>query len=52
MLLLTDICERESDRMTGLNYIKIWNASMLQTNDVRDAMLAGLQKRKATFSKL
>merc|ERR1712029_55648 len=36
----------------GLNYIKVWNASMLQTKDVQDAMLAGIQKRKATFSKL
>ncbi|KAK4540386.1 hypothetical protein LTR36_009243 [Oleoguttula mirabilis] len=36
----------------GLNYIKVWNASALQTKDVPDAMMASLQKRKATFSKL
>ncbi|KAK5112551.1 hypothetical protein LTR85_011243 [Meristemomyces frigidus] len=36
----------------GLNYIKVWNAAALQTMDVKNAMLAGIQKRKATFSKL
>lgn len=38
--------------ISGLNYIKVWNAGMLQTQDVKDATLAGLQKRKTTFSKL
>lgn len=41
-----------ADESVGLNYVKIWNAGALQTKDVQDAMLAGLQKRKATFSKL
>jgi delta(3,5)-delta(2,4)-dienoyl-CoA isomerase len=36
----------------GLNYTAIWNAAMVQTQDVKDAMLSGLQKRKPTFSKL
>ncbi|KAK4981610.1 hypothetical protein LTR66_009854 [Elasticomyces elasticus] len=36
----------------GLNYVAVWNAAMLQTKDVKDAMLAGLQKRKPTFEKL
>ncbi|KAK3709134.1 hypothetical protein LTR37_011113 [Vermiconidia calcicola] len=36
----------------GLNYIKIWNASMVQTKDVEDSMLAGLKKTKPTFAKL
>jgi Delta3,5-Delta2,4-dienoyl-CoA isomerase len=35
-----------------LNYIKVWNAAMLQTKDVEDAMLAGLKKTKPTFAKL
>ncbi|KAF2130320.1 delta-delta-dienoyl-CoA isomeras-like protein [Dothidotthia symphoricarpi CBS 119687] len=36
----------------GLHYTAVWNAAMLQTQDLKDAMLSGLQKRKATFSKL
>jgi len=36
----------------GLNYVKALNAAMVQTKDVKDAMLAGIQKRKPTFSKL
>jgi delta(3,5)-delta(2,4)-dienoyl-CoA isomerase len=36
----------------GLNYTAVWNAAMLQTQDVKDAMMSGLQKRKPTFSKL
>lgn len=36
----------------GLNYTATWNAVMLQTQDVKDAMLSGLQRRKPTFSKL
>jgi len=36
----------------GLNYTAVWNAAMLQTQDVKDAMLSGLQKRKPTFAKL
>ncbi|KAH7093230.1 ClpP/crotonase-like domain-containing protein [Paraphoma chrysanthemicola] len=36
----------------GLNYTAIWNAAMLQTQDVKDAMMSGIQKRQAKFSKL
>jgi delta(3,5)-delta(2,4)-dienoyl-CoA isomerase len=36
----------------GLNYTAVWNAAMLQTQDVKDAMLSGIQKKTATFSKL
>ncbi|KAF2193725.1 ClpP/crotonase [Zopfia rhizophila CBS 207.26] len=36
----------------GLKYTAIWNAAMVQTRDVKDAMLSGLQKRKPTFAKL
>ncbi|PPJ61228.1 hypothetical protein CBER1_06704 [Cercospora berteroae] len=38
----------------GLDYIAVWNAAMLQTKDVSDALLAGLgkNKRKPVFAKL
>ncbi|TKX20631.1 enoyl-CoA hydratase/isomerase-like protein 3 [Elsinoe australis] len=36
----------------GLNYTAIWNAGYTQTADMRDAILAGLKKRKVTFAKL
>lgn len=36
----------------GLNYTAAWNAAMLQTQDMKDAMLSGMQKKKVTFSKL
>jgi delta(3,5)-delta(2,4)-dienoyl-CoA isomerase len=36
----------------GLNYTAVWNAAMLQTQDMKDAMLSGLQKKTAKFSKL
>ncbi|KAI9693383.1 MAG: hypothetical protein M1820_009312 [Bogoriella megaspora] len=36
----------------GLEYTAIWNSAMLQTSDVKDAIMAGLQKRKPTFEKL
>ena len=38
--------------MLGLNYIANVNMAMLQTTDVKDAMLAGLKKTKPTFAKL
>lgn len=43
---------RERTVADGLHYTAVWNAAMLQTQDVKDAMLSGLQKKKATFSKL
>jgi delta(3,5)-delta(2,4)-dienoyl-CoA isomerase len=36
----------------GLKYTAVWNMGMLQTQDVKDAMLSGMQKKKPTFSKL
>jgi delta(3,5)-delta(2,4)-dienoyl-CoA isomerase len=36
----------------GLKYTAIWNAGMLQTQDTKDAMLAGLQRRTPKFAKL
>jgi delta(3,5)-delta(2,4)-dienoyl-CoA isomerase len=36
----------------GLNYTAVWNAAMLQTQDVKDAMMSGLKKTKPVFSKL
>lgn len=36
----------------GLKYTAVWNAAMLQTDDVKSALLSGIQKKKATFSKL
>lgn len=36
----------------GLLMTAIWNAGMLQTNDIPDAIQAVLQKKKPTFSKL
>jgi delta(3,5)-delta(2,4)-dienoyl-CoA isomerase len=43
---------RERTIADGLNYTAVWNAAMLQTQDVKDAMMSGLQKKKPTFSKL
>lgn len=36
----------------GLEYTAVWNSAMLQTEDVKAAMLSGLQKKKVSFSKL
>lgn len=36
----------------GLTYTTLWNAAMLQTDDVKRAMLSGLKKQKVTFEKL
>ncbi|KAF2155087.1 ClpP/crotonase [Myriangium duriaei CBS 260.36] len=36
----------------GLNYTAAWNAAMVQTQDVTDAITAGLKKKQVTFSKL
>ncbi len=41
-----------ADVYSGLNYVKVWNAGMVQTKDVEDAMLAGIKKTKPTFAKL
>ncbi|CAI6313273.1 unnamed protein product [Periconia digitata] len=36
----------------GLRYTAIWNMSMVQSSDVGEALLGGLEKRKSVFSKL
>jgi delta(3,5)-delta(2,4)-dienoyl-CoA isomerase len=43
---------RDKTIADGLNYTAVWNAAMLQTEDVKDAMLSGLQKRTPKFAKL
>jgi len=43
---------RDHSVQDGLNYIAIWNAAMLQTQDVKDAMLSGLKKTSPKFAKL
>ena len=37
---------------SGLRYTAIWNSGMVQTEDVKSAMLSGIQRRKPKFSKL
>lgn len=36
----------------GLTYTTLWNGAMLQTDDVKRAMMSGLKKQKVTFEKL
>ncbi|KAF2137234.1 uncharacterized protein K452DRAFT_236134 [Aplosporella prunicola CBS 121167] len=36
----------------GLRYTAVWNSAMIQTQDIKDALLSGIQKRKPTFEKL
>ena len=36
----------------GLRYTSVWNGAMVQSQDVKDAVLSGLQKRVPKFSKL
>ncbi|KAI8942800.1 hypothetical protein NX059_000843 [Plenodomus lindquistii] len=36
----------------GLRYTAVWNAAMLQTEDVQTAMMSGMQKKTPKFSKL
>lgn len=36
----------------GLNYTAIWNASMVQSDDVKAALLSNLQRKKPKFEKL
>lgn len=36
----------------GLRYTGVWNSASLQTRDIADAMLSGVQKRKPSFAKL
>jgi len=43
---------RDHSVADALNYTAVWNAAYLQTQDVRDAMLAGMKKKKTSFAKL
>lgn len=36
----------------SLKYTQVWNAAATQTNDVKAALLSGMQRRKPTFEKL
>lgn len=40
---------REHSVKDGLEYIKVWNAGMIQSNDLMEAMQASMQKRKPEF---
>ena len=43
---------RDKTVAEGLNYTAVWNAAMLQTDDIKEAMLSGMQKKQVKFSKL
>ncbi|TGO85401.1 hypothetical protein BPOR_0400g00100 [Botrytis porri] len=43
---------RDNRLADSLRYTGVWNSAAIQTKDVKDAMLSGLQKRKPTFEKL
>ncbi|KAJ0423613.1 ClpP/crotonase-like domain-containing protein [Aspergillus carlsbadensis] len=43
---------RDHSVQDGLRYTTVWNGAALQTNDVSDALLSGIQKRKPKFAKL
>ncbi|KAM0718388.1 hypothetical protein Q7P37_005458 [Cladosporium fusiforme] len=43
---------RDHSVQDGLNYVAAYNMSMVQSTDVKDAMLAGLKKTKPKFAKL
>lgn len=43
---------RDNRLADSLRYTGVWNSAAIQTKDVTDAMLSGLQKRKPTFEKL
>lgn len=46
MILFT----REHSVADGLNYIATWNSAMLQSNDIKEAMVAKVEGREPTFS--
>lgn len=49
-----DILNYSRDRTVeeGLRYTTVWNAGMVQTKDVKDALTGAMQKKKPKFSKL
>jgi enoyl-CoA hydratase/carnithine racemase len=40
---------RDHSVADGLNYIATWNAAMLMSNDLQEAMMANMSKRAAVF---
>lgn len=43
---------RENTTAASLRYTGVWNSASLHTNDVKAALLSGIQKRTPTFEKL
>ncbi|KAI0479806.1 enoyl CoA hydratase-like protein [Xylaria cf. heliscus] len=43
---------RDNSVANGLRYTAVWNAAMLQSNDLKAAMLSGIKKTKPRFEKL
>jgi len=43
---------RDHSIADGLNYTAVWNAAYTQTQDMKDAIMAGLKKKKTSFAKL
>ena len=43
---------RDHSTADGLDYIAIWNASMLQVGEIREAMAANREKRPGNFVNL
>lgn len=43
---------RDNTVAASLRYTGVWNSSMLHTNDVKAALLSGIQKKTPTFEKL
>jgi enoyl-CoA hydratase/carnithine racemase len=41
---------RDHSVADGLNYIATWNAAMLLSDDLQEAMTANMQKRPAKFA--
>ncbi len=43
---------RENTTAASLRYTGVWNSASLHTNDVKSALMSGMQKRTPTFEKL
>ena len=41
---------RDHSVADSLNYIATWNAAMLMSSDLQEAMMAGMQKKPPTFN--
>eukprot|EP00058_Branchiostoma_floridae_P019058 XP_002604547.1 hypothetical protein BRAFLDRAFT_58778 [Branchiostoma floridae] len=46
------VYSRDHSVQEGLDHVALWNSTMLQSEDVVEAVQAGMQKRKPEFSKL